>query len=265
MVEAEFGDVTLLRNTCRLGFSANHNQVIKPVLDDCLARYVLILNEDTELFPGAVEEMVRWADARPSVGIVGPVIVGTHGARQPSAFPPPCIRSHVGRMLLPSLPPPTATSGFWLNGSCLLVRAEALRQVGSLDERFFIFFEDTDLCVRFLRRGWDSKVCESAQIMHHGHQTVAQPELGSTMERQMVRSAYLYFDKHRGPTVAELVLWLVRGALLARALGALLESVGRSRRSRRSDARLLVALASFDPRRPLPHEAHATIGAVAQP
>ena len=84
MVAELFTWAELLRNDRRLGFSANHNQVIEPALDAETARYVLILNEDTELDPHAVTTLVEVADSRPRLGAVGPTIYGSDGRTQPS-------------------------------------------------------------------------------------------------------------------------------------------------------------------------------------
>lgn len=259
MVEDLFPDAVLIRNPRRLGFSANHNQVIASVLSRRLAPYVLVLNEDTEFAPGALRELVDFADARPRAGIAGPAIVGTDGVRQQSAFRRPTVRDHVVRALVPSLGPGKPSRDYWLNGACLLIRTDAIRDVGLLDERFFIFFEDTDLGVRFARHGWASELCESASVLHHGHQTVAQPALGSAMEWQMLRSGYLYFEKHRGRAVAWSVMWLVRFGLLVRSVVAVLETIVRHADCR-SDARLLFELALMDPRQKLPHEVDAHRG-----
>jgi GT2 family glycosyltransferase len=126
--------------------------------------------------------------------------------------------------------------------------------VGALDEQFFIFFEDTDLGTRLRQAGWRSAVCESARIVHHGHQTVAVPHQGSDMDRQMLRSRYLYFAKHRGRPAAILVTVFVRLALSARAAKALTAAVVRHDGGEGALARTLWKLARYDPENVLPHE-----------
>jgi GT2 family glycosyltransferase len=136
----------------------------------------------------------------------------------------------------------------------VLLRTEALRQVGTLDERFFIFFEDTDLCERLRWAGWESAVCEKASIVHHGHMTVALASAGSVWEWQMLRSQYLYFCKHRGRLAGLRLSGLVRGALLIRATKALAMSTLNRDRSERETANLLIDLVKYDPWKRLPHE-----------
>src|ERR1022692_1698354 len=138
LVTEQFPWALLMRNSEREGFSANHNKVIVPVVRDRTARYVLILNEDTELAPRCVAKLVECADRDPRVGAVGPRIQGPHGEYEQSFFPFPSLASEVQATLLPgrrrrSGSPRTG----WLNGSCILTSADAITEIGSLDERVF--------------------------------------------------------------------------------------------------------------------------------
>ena len=257
MIASDHPWANVLRNDVRLGFSANHNQIIVPAVESLQARYVLILNEDTELEPGAVAELVRFCDADARCGAAGPVIVGPDGLVEPSLFPFPSVSSEFRASLLPGRPGDGPAPTGWLNGSCVLARADALREVGPLDERFFIFFEDTDLCVRLARAGWTVRLCERARIVHLGHQTVSKRPLGDSMERQMLRSRYLYFCKHEGRLRARLVKGLVRIAFAARATKALLGGVVARDSGERDLASLLWRLARYDPEERLPHESRS--------
>jgi N-acetylglucosaminyl-diphospho-decaprenol L-rhamnosyltransferase len=258
VVRHEFPWVRLIENPHRVGFSANHNQVIREVLSRDSARYVLVLNEDTELQPQSLEELVSFADHEDRLGAAGPRLVEEDGREQASYFRFPAVLEQFWSTLRPGqLPRRPATAG-WLNGSCLLVRAEALRRVGPLDARFFIFFEDTDLGLRLHRAGWGSAVCESSRVVHHGHQAVSQPGVGTHMERQMLRSRYLYFSKHHGRYRAALVVALVRMALGVRAAKAFLMGSIKGDGGDRRLAGLLWNLARYDPGVPLAHESAAT-------
>jgi N-acetylglucosaminyl-diphospho-decaprenol L-rhamnosyltransferase len=258
VVRLEFPWARLIENPQRVGFSANHNQVIGEVVGHDSARYVLVLNEDTELEPGSLEELVSFADREGRVGAAGPRLVEKDGREQVSYFRFPAVLEQFWSTLRPGQPPRRAETAGWLNGSCLLVRTEAFRRVGPLDARFFIFFEDTDLGLRLHRTGWRSAVCESSRVVHHGHQTVSQSGVGTHMERQMLRSRYLYFRKHHGRHTAALVVALVRMALGVRAAKAFLTgSITRDGGERRL-AGFLWGLARYDPVVPLPHESVAT-------
>jgi GT2 family glycosyltransferase len=253
MVSRDFPWARLIENSATRGFSANHNEVLRRGLDDN-ARYILILNEDTVLQAGSVHNLVQFCDAHQSVGAAGPIIEGADGNRQQSFFSFPTLLDQAAACLFPGRQPRTASRHGWLNGSCVLVRAAALREIGLLDERFFIFFEDTDLGLRLHQAGWESAVCPSAHILHYGHQVVSQPTYGNRMERQMLRSRYLYFRKHRGAARARFLGVVVRGALLLRAAKAFASGAFLRKTEERVLATVLWGLASYDPARLLPHE-----------
>lgn len=244
---------SLIENAVQEGFSANHNRVIVPVLGDRSSRYVLVLNEDTELAPDSVSALVRYADGNPRAGAVGPHIQRADGRAEQSRFSFPSILSEARNTLIPGNPllRRTRAEG-WLNGSCVLVSVDALAEVGPLDERFFIFYEDTDLGRRLADAGRSSLVCSEALIVHLGHRTVSRP--GSMMEQQMLRSRYLYFRKHHPRWQAEVMSMLVRVALGVRAGKALINGVATGDREERRLGRWLLELASYSPRRPLRHE-----------
>lgn len=256
LVRRQFPWTRLLENPTRRGFSANHNRVINDVLATGSARYVLVLNEDTELAPRSLQELTAYGDEDARLGAIGPVLVGSDGSEQPSYFGFPRATRQFWEALRPGQPAQPAEDDGWLNGSCLLIRAEALRDVGGLDERFFIFYEDTDLGLRLRRAGWRSVVCRSAKVVHHAHRTVAGSFAAGPMEQQMLRSRYLYFRKHNGAVCAWVVAALVRSALIVRAAKALIGSL-RGDQGERTLARLLWRLARYDPGVPLAHESAA--------
>ena len=252
MVAEQFPWASLLVNAHRAGFSANHNRVIQPLIDSRQARYVLILNEDTELEQSCVKELVERADRELHPGAVGPRIRGRGGENEPSFFAFPSVVADTWGTLLPGRGPriPSSAAG-WLNGSCVLVSIDALAEIGDLDERFFIFFEDTDLGRRLADAGRSSILCEEAAIVHLGHQTVSR---GGQMEQQMLRSRYLYFRKHHSRFEAELVAALTRGALGLRAAKAFVAGLAWRDGDEQRLGQLLMRLALYSPRRPLKHE-----------
>lgn len=214
-----------VRSEGRRGFGANHNLVLRDVLTEARARYVLVLNDDTELDRRAVTTLVELIDADSTVGAVSPQIRGADGRPEPAQLGWPALGPEVLRTAFPRREPPLARDGGWLNGACILLRTSALRQVGVFDTRFFLFFEDADLCLRLANAGWRMHTCTEASIVHHGHATILAPELRPDIEEQVLRSRYLFFRKHHGPVAARTVTLLVRGALLIRAVKMLAEAV----------------------------------------
>jgi N-acetylglucosaminyl-diphospho-decaprenol L-rhamnosyltransferase len=252
----EFPWARLVRNERPVGFASNHNAVLEPILAADAARYTLVLNDDTVLRAGAVAALVERADSRPRAGAIGPAMVWPDGTPQPSlySFPTP-VRSLVATVI-PSVGTCRAidAGAGWLGGACLLLRATALKQVGLFDTRYFLFFEDVDLCRRLLAGGWTSEVWPAATIVHAAHQTVTRAELSFAMERQMLRSSYLYHRHYHGPLVARSLSSVARAMFLARAGAQLLASIGSPDPGRRQLAGRNVRLAAYEPSRPLPHE-----------
>ncbi len=262
MLAREFPDVSVVANRARMGFGANHNQVIGRLLTDRSARHVLVLNDDTTLDPGAVSLMVATMDADPALGAVGPTILGPDRSAQVSrlAYPavPSALLHDLGRRYT-EVPDPAG----WLQGCCLLLRVQALAAVGGFDERFFLFYEDCDLSRRLVDGGWGLAVCPDAAVLHVGHASVLRGGFAHLTPRQGQRSRYLYLAKHVGPRRARLASLVGRVLLAGRAAGLGLRSLrpgagtGADRADRDRDrhrAAALAGLARLDPRRPLPHE-----------
>jgi N-acetylglucosaminyl-diphospho-decaprenol L-rhamnosyltransferase len=243
LVEREWPDATLVRNEERLGFGANHNHVLLPTAAADEARYVLVLNDDVELEPGAVRALVARADGYEALGAVGPVLVGADGTVQPSLAPFPTTRNEIASAFGRGRRSTDSGEPGWLNASCLLLRTAAVRDVGGFDERFFLFYEDADLGRRLYDRGWRSELCAAARALHHGHQTITQPEWAAAGTRHWQRSRLLYLEKHHGRARATAAGVLMRLTHALRALKALAEGAPQQARS-------LARLAAHDPRGP---------------
>lgn len=256
MLAADFPDVAVIANPVRLGFGANHNQVLRRLVGDGSAHYALVLNDDTELGPEAVTRMVRAMERRADLGALVPAVHDGHGRVAATRLAYPSARSwlRTDRFDITELPDPEHG---WLQGSCLLLRVDAVRQVGGFDERFFLFYEDVDLSRRLVEGGWALGTCDEATVVHHGHATVFKPDVVDLTYKQGLRSRYLYFCKHVGRRRAALLSAVGRALMLVRAAKA--EAVWARRRDpvARARARRLLALARLDPRRPLPPEAAA--------
>lgn len=255
MLRQEFPWAKVLLNRVRHGFGFNHNQVIRPVVANGSARYVLVLNNDTELYPGSIQELVAFADSDPDIGATGPPLVNTDGSPQVSFCPFPRLVSHLRSELLQRNPRDMggAREG-WLSGACLLLRTTALRDVGAFDTRFFLFFEDVDLALRLQSAGWANRLCPTAPVVHHNHATVTRSELRLPMERQMLRSRYLYFRKNHGLVPAWVAVITTDAVLALRSAKALACSARRGGFLIGPTPSFLASVAWMDPRRPLLHE-----------
>jgi len=259
MLAADFPEVGVVANRVRLGFGANHNQVVRRLVADRSARHLLVLNDDTELAPEAVTRMVGTLDRRIDLGAVVPTVIDRHGQPAATRLAYPSARSwlRADRFDVNELPDPERG---WLQGSCLLLRVEALRQVGGFDERFFLFYEDVDLSLRLATRGWALGLCPEATVMHHGHATVFEPGRVDVTLTQGLRSRYLYFAKHIGPRRAALLSAVGRSMLAARAARTAVAWARTRDPVDRARARRLLLLARVNPRTPLAQEQAARGG-----
>lgn len=198
-IRTQFPSVRLIEQRFRAGFGANHNTVIRATT----GRYVYVLNEDTVSEPGSFDRMVQYLDAHPRVGALGPHVVYPDGRHQASAwrFPTPGAAAigslTLGRAGIEQSAGDRPKRVDWAMACALLVRREALGEVGLFDERFFIYTEETDLCRRLGRGGWETHYLPDVSITHHVSQFSA-----NVPERRIVehwRSRRRYWAKHHSP------------------------------------------------------------------
>ncbi len=220
MVQAEFPDVHLTVNAENRGFPAANNQG----LAIAEGRYALILNPDTEVVGDALATMVAYADANPDVGVVGPQLLNDDGSVQSSRrrfpnlatalFESTWLQACASRRLLQRYyvqdQPDDATLDVdWVMGAALMVRQEAIEQVGPMDEGYFMYSEELDWCKRFKDAGWRVVYLPSAQIVHYGGKSSDQVVTSRHIHFQC--SKVRYFRKFHGRFVGELLRWFLLG------------------------------------------------------
>jgi len=230
-------------------------------LDRARRRYALLLNADAWAVDDAVERLVAFADGRPDAAVVGPLLRNPDGSLQRSArgFPTSWRLATEYLFLRKLAPRSRALNAFYagdfdhrsvheaefLMGACLLVRRAAAEEVGLVDERFFLFNEETDWCYRFRAAGWNVLFFPGAEVVHVGGATH-----GGRLLHENVRSTLRFLAKHRGEAEAERARRLL---LVALALRGLVFPGERGRTYRRvagwlrasSTAQLLAARASL--------------------
>lgn len=221
--------VRLLRNTVNIGFGRGVNQGIAA----STAPLVLIMNPDCRLAAGALGLMAAELTSHPDCAIVGPRILSPDGSVQGSARGDPDMltgafgRASTLRRLLPWLPVSkrnviddtvaNATGSVvvdWVSGACMLARRSALAGVGGFDERYFLYWEDADLCRRLRRVGGHIRYLPGATAVHrvgHSSRTVRKPAI-----RAFHESAYLYYATHVAPNPAHPKRLVARALLTAR-------------------------------------------------
>jgi GT2 family glycosyltransferase len=187
-----------------VGFATANNQAIAA----SSGRYVLLLNSDTVVHPGAFDVLVRFMDEHPEAGAAGPLTLNPNGTLQLSCYPSPTLARELWFLLhLDRLHPygvyPMAR---WnrgqprpvdaVLGACLMVRRSVLEQVGVLDPAYFMYSEEIDLCYRIQRAGWRIYWAPAAVIDHYGGQSTRQ--VAASMFLQLYRSKVRFFRKNQG-------------------------------------------------------------------
>src|SRR5207244_1907039 len=175
-VRERLPDVRLIAQRHRAGFGANHNTVIRATS----GRYVYVLNEDTTSDDWGFARMVAHLDASPRVAALGPKLVYPDGRHQDSAwrFPTPAVAAlgllTLGKAGIKQSHGSAPRDVDWLMGAALLLRREALDQVGPFDEGFFLYSEEVDLQLRLRRAGWEVQYFPEVTIVHHESQFSAE-------------------------------------------------------------------------------------------
>ena len=203
MVARDFPDVQLIRSPENLGFARGNNLGIRAA--DPGTPYLLLLNSDTLVKPGALTALVRFMDAYPEAGAVGPRLLRPDGTPQPYAFGgDPTLRYLLRRGLkrllfhryLHDWAMNETLTVDWVSGACMLVRRAAIEQVGLLDENMFMYFEDSDWCLRMRQAGWKVYYHPQAEIVHLGGQSLKK----NPQARQAYFTSLRYFyRKHYSP------------------------------------------------------------------
>jgi N-acetylglucosaminyl-diphospho-decaprenol L-rhamnosyltransferase len=174
MVQSEFPEARLIANRHNPGYGGGANQGIAA----CRAPYVLLLNSDTLLGPGAPTRLGAWLDLHPRAAIAGPRLLNPDGTLQSSCFPylTPfnvlVLNTWLNRLgrLLPRYRPTwrgiPSRQGHWVKGAALAIRREAFAAVDGFDESYFMYAEELDLCHRLHGAGWEIHYTPEATVVH---------------------------------------------------------------------------------------------------
>ena len=230
-VRERFPEVRLIAQAHRAGFGANHNTVIRATT----SRYVYVLNEDTTSEDWALDRLAAHLDANPRVAALGPRLVYPDGRLQDSAwrFPTPAVAAlglaTLGRAAVTQSGGMATRDVDWARGAALLVRREALEDVGGFDEAFFLYAEETDLMTRWRRRRWSLLYEPRAEVVHEGGRSG-----GDALFGQLHASLVRYALKHHGRAAARFSGAVLDAGAALRYAAALVTpgARGRSRRRR---------------------------------
>jgi GT2 family glycosyltransferase len=260
MVEQEFSNVVLIRSDVNLGFGQANNLGFK----SALGRYIVLLNSDAFLTEGSLELSVAHMDTNPRAGLGGGRLTGREGSWQPSARMFPTffndlivlsgLAARFPQSRLFGRPDRTwanqeeAAEVDWVPGAYSIISAEALAAAGPFDPRFFIYYEEVDLCKRIKQKGYSIWYWPDICVVHIGGESSRQirslemSRSGAQLTLWRMRSTLLYYRKHHG-----LGAWL---AMLVELVWYWLQSQRRrlskdpDRRARARADRLMVSMMS---------------------
>jgi hypothetical protein len=254
MVRDQFPQVHLLQNPDNPGFAAANNQGIR----QCHGDYILLLNPDTIVKPGALATLVKFMDEHPQAGAAGARLLNADGSLQESCYPRPTLGREFWRLFHLDRIIPLAIYPMWrwpldsprpvdvLMGACFLVRRSVFDQIGVWEETYFMYSEEVDLCYRVQAAGWSLVWVPQAEVVHLGGQSTRQ--VAEKMFLRLYQSKILYFRRHYGRLAAagyKIILGMASLGRLVAAPVALLEPPERRSqhlRLARNYGRLLLAL-----------------------
>ncbi|MBI5302402.1 MAG: glycosyltransferase family 2 protein [Chloroflexi bacterium] len=223
MLRAHFPQVNFVENRANIGFAAANNQAIPLTTSP----FVLLLNSDTVVQPGALAEIVAFMRATPRAGIVGANIVNADGSPQRcfGKFPTLLSESIYAWGLDARFPVDRhaalngrAVATDWVLGAALTARRDALDQAGALDPAYFMYSEEVDLCYRVKRAGWDNYALPTARVVHLGGESTKQ--VAAPMKAELFRSKVRYFRKHHGALAARALDLIFSASILSRRIVA---------------------------------------------
>ncbi|MFN2241250.1 MAG: glycosyltransferase family 2 protein [Anaerolineae bacterium] len=239
LVAGEFPQARLIRAENR-GYAAGNNlglqafgfgqdgseagDAASTVPEPVLPRFVLLLNPDTILPPSALAEMMQFMGKHPQAGVAGPRLVRADGSLDRAcrrSFPTPEVAAYrflglsrlfpnsprFGRYNLTYLSPDLTTEVDSVVGAFMLIRGQALSEAGLLDEQFFMYAEDLDLCYRIKQRGWQVWYNSAVTVLHYKGQSSRQRSEFANL--QFYQTMRLFHDKHFKEQSSFLMNWLI--------------------------------------------------------
>lgn len=223
MVAREFPRVRLIANRENRGFAGGNNQAI----EQCSGEFILLLNPDTVVHPGALQTLVDHLDDHPGDGAAGARLLNPDGTLQESAYPRPTLLRELWRLFHLDRLRPSAVYAMaaWpvdrsrpvdvLKGAALMLRREALEDAGPLDAGYFMYSEEVDLCTRIQRAGWGLAWVPRAVVVHYEGQSTRQ--VAREMFLRLYEGKVRYFRQTYGSGTAR----AYKGVLFMAALGRL--------------------------------------------
>jgi GT2 family glycosyltransferase len=202
-VRERFPIFALIQNERNYGFAKAVNQGFQKASGN----YLFLLNPDTRVKEGAIETLMAFMDAHPEAGVAGAQLLNPNGSKQNSIANFPSLATELLnksllRWLFPDRFPGkerTYSGPIEVDsviGACMMVRREAIEEVGLLDEDYFLFLEETDWCYRMKKAGWKVYHVPQAEVIHFQGKSAEKDKKRAKIE--YYRSRYHFFKKNRG-------------------------------------------------------------------
>jgi hypothetical protein len=207
-VQREFTHATVIANRDNRGFSAANNQAIKIAKGE----YLLLLNPDTIVHKNSFDNLIRVLDEKPDAGMGGPKLIDENGILCPSIGYVPTFRStlysktflrtlgifrrHYKKLTAQNFNYDEQNQVEQLNGAALMVRRAVMDKIGNMDENFFLYYEDVDLCLRIRNAGFKIIYVPTATITHIGGMSSTQ--ISAKKLVMLYKSMFVYLRKHKG-------------------------------------------------------------------
>ncbi len=215
-------DVRLIENEARLGKAENDTTLLR----EARGEYCLLLNEDSELRPGATAALLDALGGDSKAAVAGAQLLSPAGEPQPCAWRLPGVATALAGALFLHRPFTVQSGGEdtrrvgWVQSSAMLVRRSAAEEIGYLDPDFFVYSDETDFEKRLGDAGWRILYVPAAEAVHH-EQLATDPSAGERRVVEFHRNRDLYVRKHRGPLAAFVVRVLTAWSYAVRTLAAL--------------------------------------------
>ncbi len=204
-VKKNYPEVALISNNRNIGFAAANNKSI----EKSHSKYVLLINSDCRVYEKSLDSLVEFMKKNPKIGIAGPKIVNSDGTIQLSCRRFPSLLNAAAHTILADIFPGNPFSKKykladicrdnpfrvdWVSGSCVIIRKEALEDTGVLDEKYFMYVEDLDICYRMWQENWEVYYYPQAEIMHHIAGSSGGGKIKSSFRMQ--KSVFYFFWKN---------------------------------------------------------------------
>jgi GT2 family glycosyltransferase len=221
-IQSAYPRICIVKTDKNLGFSGGNNAGIREVMRHD-AEYVWLLNNDTQPKPFALRELVHTAESDDRLGAVGSVLHYTSDPERIQAWGGGWISLWTGYSSQATERPSPSRRLDFLTAASMLVRREALEDVGLLDDRFFLYWEDAELCFRLRREGWQLGVAPEAIVLHNVNASTGKST--TLIDRCYTYSAIRFLSQYSHvPQLASFVFLSRR--LLHRALSGKVKAMG---------------------------------------